>query len=605
MGTVKQLKIRKRGYSEETIFEARYLYLKKYTPAEIAKELGLNSARPIYYWAEKYNWRNLINEQGIEEMIGLRILALIDRENKSEQELKELDALIERDIQYKAQRAKQAKKENFSNSANGQKENYSTDEPAEKSQKSKKKTVKNDISHVTDEMFEPFLASLFGYQHTLRNQIDGQKVRMLLKSRQIGATYYFAFEGLEQAIKTGDNQIFLSASKRQAGIFKTYIIKMARQFFDVELKGDPIVLSNGAELHFLSTNKNTAQGYHGHVYGDEFAWLRNFEEFYTVSSAMATHKKWRETYFSTPSSKFHEAYAFWSGDMWKGNDRKRESVVFPSVEELRDGGRLCPDGAWRYVVTIEDAVKGGAGELFDIDQLKQKYSAHAFKQLFMCEWVDDSDSIFNIKQLFKCAVDVSKWKDFRSKAEDGRPFGEREVWGGYDPAHSRDGASFVVVAPPLFEGEKYRVLERFQWFGLSYRYQADRIKELYQKYHFSYIGVDANGVGVGVLEMIQDFAGRKAVPILYTAETKSAMVLKVHDLVDRGLLEWNEEEKDIIASFLMIKQTTTNSGKSSTFVADRTATNQHADVFWAIAHAINKKALNEDKKRRSRWAINR
>lgn len=601
MNEPKTLKKRKSGYSDEVIFEARYLYLKKYTPAEIARELGLNSARPVYYWAEKYNWRNLIGEQGIEEMIGLRILALVDRENKTEQELKELDVLIERDLQYKAQRAKQAAKQKN----DGTTESISTDEyqKEQKQSKAKKKgTIKNDISHVTDEMFEPFLATLFGYQHTLRNAIDKQKVRMLLKSRQIGATYYFAFEGLEQAIKTGDNQIFLSASKRQAQIFKTYIIKMAKEYFDVELKGDPIVLSNGAELHFLSTNKNTAQGYHGHVYGDEFAWLRNFEEFYTVSSAMATHKKWRETYFSTPSSKFHEAYQFWSGDMWKGNDRKRQLVSFPTMEQLRNGGMICPDGAWRYVVTIEDAVKSGAGVLFDIEALKEKYSSHAFKQLFMCEWVDDSDSIFTISQLMKCAIDASKWKDYNPKASE--PFGHREVWGGFDPAHSRDGASFVVIAPPLFEGEKYRLLERHQWHGLSYRYQADRIRELFAKYNFSYIGIDTNGVGVGVYEMIKEFAGRKAVPILYTAESKSALVLKVHDLVERGLLEWNEEEKDIIASFLMIKQTTTNSGKSSTFIADRTVSNQHADVFWAIAHAINKRELNDQRKKKARWFVN-
>ena len=96
----KTLKIRKsRGYDDETIYAARFLYLKKYTPKEIATELGLNSARPIYYWAEKYNWRNLIGEQGIEEMIGLRILTLTDRENKTDQEIKELEALIDKDLQ--------------------------------------------------------------------------------------------------------------------------------------------------------------------------------------------------------------------------------------------------------------------------------------------------------------------------------------------------------------------------------------------------------------------------------------------------------------------------------------------------------------------------
>ena len=76
-------------------------------------------------------------------------------------------------------------------------------------------------------------------------------VRNILKSRQIGATYYFSFEALEDAIFSGDNQIFLSASKRQAEIFKNYIVKMAREYFGVELTGNPIILSNGAELHFF------------------------------------------------------------------------------------------------------------------------------------------------------------------------------------------------------------------------------------------------------------------------------------------------------------------------------------------------------------------
>ncbi|WP_404838583.1 terminase gpP N-terminus-related DNA-binding protein, partial [Avibacterium paragallinarum] len=106
MDTIKTLRKRKsQRYSDEVIYGARHLYLKKWTPAEIAKELGLNSARPIYYWAEKYNWRNLINEQGIEELIALRIITLTEREGKTEQEIKELEALIDKDLQYKKQRA--------------------------------------------------------------------------------------------------------------------------------------------------------------------------------------------------------------------------------------------------------------------------------------------------------------------------------------------------------------------------------------------------------------------------------------------------------------------------------------------------------------------
>lgn len=593
-----KLKKRKSAYSDEVIYQARFLYLKKYSPQEIARELKLNSPRPIYYWAEKYQWRNLLGEHGAEELIAMRIAALINREDKTDQELKELDLLIERDVQYKAQRAKQARKTGENTTA------LADNAPQESEpKKARKRQIKNDISHITPEMFQPFIDTLFDYQLCMRENKLAHAVRIVLKSRQVGFTYYCAFEALEDAILTGDNQIFLSASKNQSFIFRTYIQKIAWELFQVELKGNPIILSNGAELHFLSTNKSTAQGFHGHVYGDEFAWVRDFKDFYTVSSAMATHKKWRETYFSTPSSKFHSSYAFWSGDMWKGNDSKRKNVIFPTIAELRKGGMVCPDGAWRYVVTIEDALKGGAGELFDIDQLKQKYSSHAFRQLFMCEWVDDANSIFNIAQLLKCAVDIAKWKDFTPDNE--TPY-LGEVWGGYDPAHSSDGASFVVVAPPLKDGDKYRVLERFQWFGMSYRYQAEKIRELYQKYQFSYIGIDANGVGYGVFEMVQEFARRETKAILYNLETKSKLVLKVHDLVERGLLEWNEEEKDIAASFLMIKQTATGSGNNITYTADRSSTLQHADVFWAIAHAIDRKELNDNKpKRRNRWAISK
>lgn len=64
-----KLRIRKSTrYSDEIIYAAKHLYLKKFTPQEIAQELKLNSARPIYYWAEKYNWRNLLNEHGVEAL---------------------------------------------------------------------------------------------------------------------------------------------------------------------------------------------------------------------------------------------------------------------------------------------------------------------------------------------------------------------------------------------------------------------------------------------------------------------------------------------------------------------------------------------------------
>src|SRR5690606_28004155 len=133
------------------------------------------------------------------------------------------------------------------------------------------------------------------------------RIRNILKSRQIGATYYFAREALVDALTTGRNQIFLSASKAQAHVFKLYIIQFAQEV-GVELRGDPMVLPNGATLYFLGTNARTAQSYHGNLYFDEYFWVHRFQELRKVASGMAIHKKWRLTYFSTPSSITHDAY---------------------------------------------------------------------------------------------------------------------------------------------------------------------------------------------------------------------------------------------------------------------------------------------------------
>ncbi|MFL3398438.1 terminase large subunit domain-containing protein, partial [Enterobacter hormaechei] len=93
--------------------------------------------------------------------------------------------------------------------------------------RSKRKYKKNDISSLTQEDFDTWAEEhLFEYQKHLRRNI-GQLVRNILKSRQIGATWYFAFEAFENAVMTGDPQIFLSASKAQAEVFRSYIVNIA------------------------------------------------------------------------------------------------------------------------------------------------------------------------------------------------------------------------------------------------------------------------------------------------------------------------------------------------------------------------------------------
>lgn len=585
-------------YSDELIGVARALYLKRSTPKEIASDLNLPNVRIVYYWAQKWNWADLLSHESTEEAIERRYQLLVGRDNKSDIELKELDILIAHSVKLRAQSNKH--KEKLA-AAKGSKpaQNDGGDFDDERQTK-KRQYRKNDISGLSKEDFDAWAEEhLFGYQKHLRLNI-GEQVRNILKSRQIGATWYFAFEAFENAVLTGDPQIFLSASRAQAEVFRSYIVNIAQQYFDITLTGNPIRLSNGAELRFLSTNKNTAQSYSGHLYCDEYFWVPNFAKLNEVASAMATHDKWRTTYFSTPSAKTHQAYPFWTGDEWKRGSKKRAKVIFPSFDEMRDGGRRCPDGQWRYVITMEDAIRNGFN-LASLEKLRNRYNVDAFNMLYMCVFVDSKDAVFSFDDLQQAGVDAATWQDHDEKAA--RPFGNREVWGGFDPARSGDLSTFVIIAPPLYEGEKFRVLRVIHWQGMNFRYQANQIKKLFQQYHITYIGVDVTGIGQGVFENIQHFAIRQAVAIRYGVETKNRLVMKAADVVESKRIEWDKDRTEIPASFMAIRHTTTASGNAMTFVADRSAETGHAEAFFAIAHALDNEPLNYENKLTSRWRL--
>ncbi|EIC7126801.1 terminase family protein, partial [Escherichia coli] len=173
------------------------------------------------------------------------------------------------------------------------------------------------------------------------------------------------------------NQIFLSASRRQAFQFKSIIQKAAAEV-DVELKGgDKIILSNGAELHFLGTSAASAQSYTGNFYFDEFFWVSRFAELRKVAGAMATLSGLRRTYFSTPSTETHEAYAYWNGDRWNEKKATHKRQRFSVDWKTLHNGLICPDRTWRQIVTLEDVVNHGWKHT-DIDEIRDENTEDEF-----------------------------------------------------------------------------------------------------------------------------------------------------------------------------------------------------------------------------------
>ncbi|AUF99811.1 terminase [Pseudomonas sp. 09C 129] len=556
---------------------AKHLYWQGYRVCEIAELIG-EKEKTLHSWKARDEWDRASPLERIQAATEARLVQLILKDPKSGSDYKEID-LLHRQLE------RQARIQRFQD---GGTESELNPELLKRNAGEKRKPKRNDIpEEMVEKLVEAFLDGCFDYQKDWY-RAGNQRTRAILKSRQIGATYYFAREALIDALTTGRNQIFLSASKAQAHIFKAYIQAFAREVVGVDLTGDPIILPNGAEMHFLGTNARTAQGYHGNFYFDEFFWTFKFNELNKVASGMAMQKQYRRTYFSTPSSMAHEAYTFWTGERFnKGKPSAKHLKLDVSHDALQQG-QLCEDRIWRQIVTILDAEDRGC-DLFDIDELRMEYDAAAFQNLLMCEFVDDGASIFPLNLLQPCMVDSwSVWEDYKPFAQ--RPFDSRQVWVGYDPAESGDSAGLIVVAPPLVPGGKFRVLERHQFRGMDFTAQAETIRQVTLRYWVNYIGIDVTGIGSAVAQLVRPFfPGLKT--FSYNPEVKTRLVMKAWDVVSKGRLEFDAGWTDLAHALMAIRKTVTPGGRQFTYTAGRNDSTGHADLAWALFHALHNEPL--------------
>ncbi|MBD2785953.1 helix-turn-helix domain-containing protein [Xenorhabdus sp. DI] len=549
---------------------AKSLYWQAYSVAQIAKRLGV-STNTIYSWRRRDKWDEAHPVTRVSDDLHVKILRIQAKDTLTPHDFKTLDFLYR------------------------QLERFDKND-AKKEEKKKAKTPKN---HFSDEQISELRAlvydSLYEYQKRWYMQRE-RRNRMILKSRQIGATWYFAREALITALETGNNQIFLSASRSQAHQFKIFIQIVARQV-GVELKGgDEIKLSNGATLYFLGTSAAHAQSYTGDLYFDEIFWVSNFMNLRKVAAGMATHIGLRRTYISTPSSEEHEAYPFWTGEFFNQSQPHKKQIEIDTSHAALQSGALCGDNIWRQIVTIYDAIALGLDRV-DLEEIESENSPADFDNLYRCIFVKAGERAFDYNGLISCGVDgynEDVWPDWRPYAP--RPLGNKPVYIGADPTGTGgngDGLGLVVMSPPAVSGGKWRVIESLQFRGMAFEKQADEIRKLTGRYHVQGITIDGTGgTGEAVHELVCKFFPA-ATLLKYSAPLKRMLVMKAQMLIRSGRFEYDAGMKQVATSFMSIKKIITQGGVV-TYDADRTRGIDHGDIAWAIMNVLYGEPISSD-----------
>lgn len=551
----------------------RILFAMGMTVTEIAKQLQENRST-VESWKQRDGWEKADLFDDVTLGLKVRYLSLTFMENKSNANYKEMDFI---GVQFE----RWARIERYRAGGNQADLNPKLEN---RNDKPKKRKLKNEINQDEIVLLEQaFQDVLFLYQQEWMQAIADSRIFILLKSRQIGATYIIALWAFIDLLKTGKNKIFMSASKAQAYQFIEYIKAFCLEVIGLELTGDPIVVngpSGQASLYYLGTNALTAQGRHGDVIMDEFFWIRNFLQFKKVASAMASQKMFKQVYMSTPSSILHEAYAF-----WKGTDSKRKLPIEIDVSKVALKNPVkCADRKTRQIVTLDDAEAKGC-DLFDRDDLLAEYGDDEYANLFDCEFIDDSGSYFPLKDITPNMVDSWElWDDFHPN--DAEPY-LGEVWIGYDPSFSGDNAALAVIAPPATPLSPYRILEIKQFKGQTAQEQSLYIKKVCGRYNVTFIGIDNTGNGLAVSEYVSKFFPALT-RLNYNPEIKIRMGLRAKELFQKRRLQFDAGLTSVAKAFLSIKKAMTSGGGNKTLVTTRSALTGHGDMAWAIMNGLEK-----------------
>jgi phage FluMu gp28-like protein len=410
---------------------------------------------------------------------------------------------------------------------------------------------------------------------------DSSRLKIMVKSRQIGMSWTSAYKTLRQSIApaTRLDTWIASRDETQARLF----LDDVRKFAIVINKASPILaqerklcsgvieLLNGIKIHSLSSNADAQAGKRGHRILDEFALHPDPQKLYSIAYPGIT----------------------WGGQLEIISTHRGSQNFFNKlIEEIYFQGN--PKGFSLHKVTLPDAIGDGfldklQAKLPEEDPRKhmdedtyQQFikdgcpDEETWNQEYMCIPGDDKTAFLSSDLITRCensSLQIPKIPKSRTQ----------RLYLGIDLARDHDFTVFWLLKK---EGEHFQTCDIQCLKNTSFDRQEAILYSYMNLPGLQRMCVDATGLGRQFAERAtKRYGASKVEAITLTANMKEDLAYPLRQAFECGKIEIPGDEK-IRSDLSAIRISSSSSGYHVRFTAERSK-NGHADRFWALALALH------------------
>ncbi len=387
-------------------------------------------------------------------------------------------------------------------------------------------------------------------------------------ARQTGKSFTKSLRRILRGLARRRTQVFLSAGERQSRELMEkarqhcQALKIATDYYDnrffrnLSIKQLEIVLPGGVRIIGLPANPQTARGFTGDVFLDEFAMHAFDREIWGAMFPSVLRGQGEVDVASTPKGKSNTFYQL------GGNERFVASTV-----------------------TLPDAIAQGLD--VDADEMRRAMGDDTlYRQEFLCEFVDEATAFLTYEQIAAC-MDATL---VPCNSVDTLSRESRELFVGVDVGRVRDLTVLWVLAS---DEDVLSTVAIFEMSNAPFRAQFDLLSELLSIGRVRRCSIDAGGLGMQLAEQaVERFGGHRVEAVTFTVALKSQIAsgLRIH--VESRRIRIPSDDR-ILNDWHSVERTMTESGHFRLSAPRREGS--HADRFWAAALAVHAADVTGDK----------